>query len=373
MLINRRRFIGQTTAAMAAVGGLAPLAGRAQEPSEPKKKGIVLIGLGKYSTGQLAPALRQTKRVKLVGVVTGDPAKGRRWASEFGFPEKNIYNYDTIGQMADNPEIDIAYVVTPNALHAQHVIAVAAAGKNVMCEKPMATSVGDCEAMIGACKRAGVQLAIGYRLHYEPHTMEFIRLSQTQEFGPFMEIEGANGFRMGDAATPKTVWRLDKRLAGGGPLMDMGVYTVQEVCMAKGDIPPIAVTAQFAPITRPKTFSEVEETLTWTMEFADGAKAVCESSYNNNKRYFKAKASHGWVDLGPSPYDYRGQRLITSTGERTYPSVMQQALQMDGMIEEWDSGKPARTPGEMGRRDVCIIEAIYASVRGGGMRIPVTV
>lgn len=334
-----------------------------------KKRGVALVGLGSYSTHQLGPALRQTKNCYLAGVVTGDPAKGKRWARDYKFSEKNIYGYDSIARIADNPEIEVIYVVTPNGLHAEHAIAAAKAGKDVICEKPMARTVAECDAMIAACQKAGVKLNIGYRLHYEPHTREFIRIAQTEEFGPILTMDGANGFRMDDRARPNTQWHVSKELAGGGPLMDMGVYVVQEVGMAKSEKPPAFITAKFGPNTRPEVFSEVEETITWEMHFADGAVAHCSSSYANNDSFFTAKTKAGVIDLGHSPFFYHGQMLKTPAGPRNYPAVNQQALQLDGMIEEWREGKPSSAPGEMGRRDLAIIEAIYASAKDGGKRV----
>lgn len=370
MSLSRRQFITRVSAA-AALATL-PSSLRAAEPSAaPRKRGVALVGLGSYSTHQLGPALRQTKNCYLAGVVTGDSAKGKRWAREYGFSERNIYGYDNIARLADNPEIEVVYVVTPNGLHAEHTIAAARAGKDVICEKPMARTVAECEAMIAACQKAGVKLNVGYRLHYEPHTKEFIRIAQTEEFGPILSMKGANGWRVSDGARPKTQWHISKELAGGGPLMDMGIYVVQEVCMAKSEKAPAFVTAKFGPNTRPNVFTEVEETITWEMHYPDGAVAQCSSSYGNNDTYFSAKAKGGAIDLGRTPYFYDGQTLNTPAGKRSYPAVFQQALQLDGMIAEWREGKPSSAPAEMGRRDMAIIEAIYASANQGGKRVEV--
>ncbi len=112
------------------------------------------MGLGLYSRGELGPALEKTKLCRLAGVVTGSREKGEHWSRKYGFPAKNIWNYDTIHEMAGNPDIDIIYVVTPNALHLEHTLRSAAAGKHVICEKPMAVTVADCDTMISACEKA---------------------------------------------------------------------------------------------------------------------------------------------------------------------------------------------------------------------------
>jgi glucose-fructose oxidoreductase len=156
-LPSRRSFLEKVSVGAASVA-LAPHVS-AQSGNEPRKLGVALVGLGGYSTGQLAPALRQTKNCRLAGVVTGSREKGLTWAREFGFPETSVYSYDTMSRIADNKDIDIIYIVTPNALHPQHTIAAAWTGKNVICEKPMANSVADCDAMLRACRVAGGRVA----------------------------------------------------------------------------------------------------------------------------------------------------------------------------------------------------------------------
>jgi glucose-fructose oxidoreductase len=361
--VSRRRFLGQLSAAALV---LAARRGRALDAPPPSRKlGVALLGLGSYSTDQLGPALRLTKHCRLTGVVTGSRAKGERWARDYGFPERNVFGYDTMGRMSGNPDIDIVYVVTPNGLHAGHCIAAARAGKHVICEKPMATSVADCDAIIAACRAAGVRLTVGYRLHYEPHHAEFARLAREKVFGPFMRMSGANGFEMDSSATARTVWRLDKVLAGGGPLMDMGVYVVQAACMAKVEAAPVAVTARFGPVTLPKTFSEVEESIGWKMEFADGAVADCRATYAEEVSNFRAEADHGWARLEDPAFYYAEPLLTTSRGPVKLPRVNHQAAQLDGMAMELLEGRPSLAPGEMGRRDIAIVEAIYAAASSG--------
>jgi glucose-fructose oxidoreductase len=366
--VSRRRFLGQITAASALA--LAPRSGHALDGPVPARKlGVALLGLGRYSKYQLGPALRRTPSCRLAGVVTGDPAKGASWAREYGFPGTSVYGYDTMARLAGNPDIDIVYVVTPNGLHAEHCIAAARAGKHVICEKPMATTVADCDAIIAACRAAGVRLAIGYRLHYEPHHVEFARLAREKVFGPFMRMKGANGFTMDGPGG----WRLDRKLAGGGPLMDMGVYVIQAACMAKGEAAPVAITAKFDPVTRPELFREVEEGVHWTMEFADGAKAECHATYAANVSRFRAEADRGWAQLEDPAFYYDEPFLTTSRGPVDRPKVDHQVVQLEGMAAELREGRPTIAPGEMGRRDMTIVAAIYASAAAGGARVEVKV
>jgi len=364
-VISRRQFVGTVAGTSAAL--LLPRMSRAADAGGPPKKlGVALLGLGNYSEYQLAPALRRTRHCRLTGAVTGDRAKGLAWAREYGFSEKNVFTYDTMADLAGNADIDVVYVVTPNGLHAEHTIAAAKAGKHVICEKPMAVSVAECDAMIAACRAAAVRLMIGYRLHYEPHHVEFARLGRENVFGPFLRMRGANGFRMDGSERAATTWRVNKKLAGGGPLMDMGVYVIQAACMAKGEAAPVSVTAAFDRATRPETFTEVEESVRWIMEFADGAKARCHATYAESVSWFRAEADKGWAELNEPAFYYEDPVLTTSAkGRVSLPNVNQQAAQMDGMAEEILTGRPSLAPGEMGRRDMAIVEAIYDAAGSG--------
>src|ERR1041384_950604 len=157
------------------------------------KLGIALMGLGHYATKQLAPALEKTDHCYLAGVVTGTPAKAKKWKRKYDLPDKNIYNYENFDEITDNPDIKIVYVVLPNALHKEYVVRAAKAGKHVICEKPMALTVEECDEMIEACRAANVTLSIGYRLHFEPHNLEMMRLGQEQVYGKIKDIVAEDG------------------------------------------------------------------------------------------------------------------------------------------------------------------------------------
>jgi glucose-fructose oxidoreductase len=269
-----------------------------------------------------------------------------------------------MARLSDAADIDVVYVVTPNGLHAQHTIAAARAGKHVICEKPMAVSVRECDAMIAACRTAGVRLSIGYRLRYERHYAEFARIARDRDFGTFTRIEGANGYEM-SAEDASRGWRTVRKLSGGGPMMDMGVYVVQAACMAKVEAPPVSVTAGFGPVTRPEIFKEVDESIHWEMQFADGAIAKCSATYANSVSRFRADAPDGWAELREPAFYYDDLVLSTSRGLVNLPNVNHQVAQLDGMALELLEGRPSLAPGEMGRRDIAIVEAVYRAARSG--------
>lgn len=357
--ITRRSFVSQVTAGATALA--LATRGRAESAPPEKKLGVALVGLGSYARGQLGPALKLTENCRLAGVVTGDAAKGAKWAADYGFPEKNIYNYETMARIADNPEIDIVYVVTPNSLHPEHVIAAARAGKHVITEKPMANSVAECDAMLAACRKAKVKLSVGYRLHFDPYHQELVRLAREKDFGALTKLTGDFSFVMNGRP-----WRAIRKFSGGGPIMDLGVYLIQAGCMVAGGVAPLAVTATEGPKTKPEIFQDVEETMTWKMEFAGGVGCDAVASYSHNTDRFRAEGEKGWIELKTNAFMYRGITAETSRGPLVFdPPVNQQARQMDDFTRCVREGRESRVPGEMGRRDLCIVEAIYASAKSG--------
>lgn len=360
-VVTRRKFVGQLAIGASALA----LASRGRGEATPQKKlGVAICGLGNYARGQIGPALRLTQNCELRGVITGSPQKGAQWAKDYGFPEANVWNYETMSRIADNQDIDIVYVITPNALHAEEVITAAKAGKHVISEKPFTTSVADAEKAIAACQAAKVKLSIGYRLHFDPFHRELKRLAREKDFGLLAKMTGANGFYM-----PRKVWRAEHKLAGGGPLMDMGIYCVQAAMMTAEEKMPVAITAKEHPKTRPEFFTDVEEGLDWTMEFASGAKAELSTSYAKNVGEFRAEGAKGWLELNPA-FGYNGLRLTTSNGPSAITGLRsQQAVQLDDFAACVREGRESPVSGAMGLRDMKIIEAIYASIAQGGKRI----
>jgi len=342
---------------------LASEIGEATKGGE-RKLGVALMGLGLYSRGQLGPGLLKTKLCRLAGVVTGSHEKGVRWSRQYGFPERNIWSYDTIHEMAGNPDIDVVYVVTPNGLHAQHTVSAAEAGKHVICEKPMASSVGDCDAMIAACAKANVRLSIGYRLQFDPHHIELDRLARERDFGLLNRMSGEDSWSLVERA-----WRIERPLSGGGPLMDVGIYVIQAACRAAMG-QPVAVAARELPKSNPGLFNEVEEAIEWTMEFPGGVTCAASSSYARNANRFRAQGAKGWVRIEPA-FGYGGLEVTTSRGRLDIPAVPQQALQMDDFAACILTGRETPVPGSMGRDHMAIIEAIYRSAAGGGGRVEV--
>lgn len=357
--LDRRKFLQSLSYGIGALA-LAPGLTAFDVLAPAKKLGIALVGLGGYSSGQLAPALQQTKNCYLAGIVTGTPAKAQEWSATYKIPKANIYNYDNFDTIINNPAIDIVYVVLPIFLHKEFTIRAAKAGKHVICEKPMALNAVECREMIDACKKADRMLSIGYRLHFEPHNMEVMRLGKNEVYGEIKAVDAGNGYTWGSGN--KDSWRLKKALAGGGGLMDMGVYAIQGARYSIG-AEPLFVTAREEK-KRPELFKEVDETVLWELEFPNQIKATGKSSYNANWSYLNVTAAKEKYELSPA-FGYGG--IDGSIGGRTmnFPQINQQAAQMDNFALCVINGKPTRVPGEEGLKDMKVIDAIYRSIQSG--------
>jgi predicted dehydrogenase len=355
---TRRRFLAQA-AAVATAPFISTRLTRALSDASRKKLGFALCGLGTLSTGQLAPALQKTANCRLAGIITGTPAKAIRWQAQYDIPPANIYNYQSMHRIADNPEIDVVYVVTPNALHLDYALIAARAGKHVYCEKPMEVSVERCQQMIDAVKAAHKLLGIGYRCRFEPHHLECVRIAREREFGALRLIDAHFGRNIEPG-----VWRLNRALAGGGPLMDLGIYALQATRYLTGE-EPVSISAT-TTAGDPSRFSEVEESAVWQSRFPSGAIGRCSSSYNvAGGGYLRATAEHGWFSLDPA-FNYDGIRGMRSDGKPISVSEIDQfAAEMDDFAACIRDTRPTRVPGEEGLRDVRLMMRIYESARSG--------
>lgn len=360
MTYTRRETLKALTAGAAGLATL-PLTGgdwREGFVPEDERLGIALVGLGRYSHGALRPALGVTEKVKLTGIVTGTPAKAKEWSDAFALSSDHVYNYDTFDRIADDEAIDIVYIVLPNFMHAEYTIRALEAGKHVICEKPMAMDVAECEAMIEASEKAGRLLSVGYRLHYEKHHQEVMRLGREKPFGPVNFIEAGLAYHLGDP----TLWRLDKALGGGGAIMDLGVYPIQACRYVSGE-EPSSVTAQAFVHDRSR-FKDIYETFFWQFEFPSGLVANCTTSYSSYVDRMYASCYRGWFELQPS-FGGRGTSGATSDGPMNFASVNQQASHMDDFASSIRQGTPPTVSAREGLQDLRIIEAIKQAIESG--------
>src|SRR5580698_6065310 len=238
--ISRRGFlskVGQGIAAanVAAAIGLPLRAQSPQDAPEPpgKKAGYAIVGLGNLAIHQILPAFCGCEKSKVVALVSGHPEKAAALAARYGVNPKAIYNYQNYDTLRDNPEVDIIYIVLPNSMHAEYTIRGAQAGKHVLTEKPMANTPADCRQMISAAATANKKLMVAYRCRYEPYNQAMIQLAREKALGGVRILLTEAAFNIGDP----TQWRLKKSMAGGGSLMDIGIYALNAARYISGEEP----------------------------------------------------------------------------------------------------------------------------------------
>ncbi|MDX1680192.1 MAG: Gfo/Idh/MocA family oxidoreductase [Akkermansiaceae bacterium] len=333
-----------------------------QAKPELGKLGIALLGLGDYATNWLAPAIEQSKLARIAGVVTGSPEKVPDWQKKYGIPDDAVYNYENLEDIASNDDIDIIYVVTPTGLHHGYGIRALQAGKHLICEKPMAPTTADCTRMIEAARKAKRSLQIGYRLYWEPHHVHLRTAMRDKRHGDWKNLDTAFAYRMTDFEDPKNQWRIDKELGIGGALYDLGVYAVQAGFYASQQL-PVSVKAS-STTDRDKIFDEVPEHWEWELEYADGRKSTHWSSYGKGGNHLRMNTDEGALSIEQA-YSYTGQSGETPDGPMDYKQVFQQTRQIDGQMMSIHRRNAILAPGEMGRRDIRLINAIMESADSG--------
>ncbi len=336
-----------------------------------QRVGFALVGLGHLTLEQILPAFAQSQRCKPTALVSGDPDKARRIAEQYGLSPQSIYDYKTYDRLRDNPDVTAVYIVLPNSMHAEYTVRAAGAGKHVLCEKPMATSVREAEEMIAACKKANRKLMIAYRIQYEPFNRMVKEMVRSKSIGAVKQIDLVNVQNQGDP----NHWRLKKALAGGGSLPDIGLYCLNTARYLTGE-EPIELSASLYSTPGDPRFREVEEGVTWQMRFPSGTLVTSATNYgaHDSKRY-RVYGSEAWVDMDPA-FSYRGLRLHLTRKSELNPKAddareirmdekNQFALELDHFAECLAEDRQPYTPGEEGLQDHKLMAAIYESARTG--------
>ncbi len=360
MQVTRRDFTR-------AIGGVAALsrfaaASSQDQQSQGRKLGYCIVGLGRISMGHFMPACKMSQKSQVTALVSGHRDKAEKMAAQYGVPTKNIYSYENYNEIAGNKDIDAVYIALPNSMHAEYTIRAANADKHVLCEKPMATSVKDSQAMIDACKAANKKLMIAYRCQYEPTNLRAIQMIRDGQLGTIQAIESANGFNEHAGE-----WRLNKKLAGGGPLMDVGIYSLNACRYLTGEN-PIHLEGYCSVIDQDGRFKEVEENVSWAMTFPSGIVASCNTTYGANMPgFFRVHGSKGMIHMEPA-FAYDGLRLKAEIeGEppidepNNQKDPYQFVLEADDFADCVFGSKEPKANGEEGLRDMQYMAQIYKS------------
>jgi predicted dehydrogenase len=373
---SRRQFLG--TAGVLGASLLAgtsraadetPLAPPDKQPPElavpelPEKRvGWAIVGLGELALGEIMPAFGLCKLSRPTALVSGHRDKAEKVAEVYGIKKENVYNYDNYDKMADNPDIDVVYIVLPNSMHAEFTNRALKAKKHVLCEKPMAGTVKEAEEMIATAEKVERKLMIAYRLHYEPLNLAVMDMCQRQEFGKIQTITSSHCQQV---KAPNI--RLSKKLAGG-PLGDIGVYSINATRYITRQ-EPTHVTAFVQNVKDDPRFREVPAGYGFALHFPGDVVAVCDCSFNAaESRRYRVHCTDGYIDMDPA-FSYRGLQLHVFDGKRKSQLNIPQKNHFAGEMEHFSDcvlrGKTPRTPGEEGLADMRIIRAIEEAAESG--------
>lgn len=345
------------------LGGAAALAAMLPKvKAQSRSIGWCIVGLGRISMDHFMPGVKQGRTGRIVALVSGHRPKAEQQAAMYGVASSAIYSYEDYERIGDNRQIDAVYIALPNSMHAEYTIRAAKAGKHVLCEKPMATSVADSQAMIDACRAAGKKLMIAYRCQYEPVNLKAVSLIKTGAIGTVQAIESANGFNIA-----KGEWRLNRKLAGGGPLMDVGIYSLNAARYLTGE-EPRDIHANSSVIDHDGRFNEVEENVGWTMKFPSGIVASCNTSYGSDMDgFYRVHGSKGMIELSPA-FGYEGihmradlpaHQMIDMPDPQSGPE--QFTVEADYFSDCIWNDKEPKSDGQEGLRDLKLMSEIYQS------------
>jgi predicted dehydrogenase len=347
--------------------GILDLLRRRPEPSG-RRFGYAVVGLG-HIADYFMDALRDSPSVSVTALVSGNAAKAEKLARQYSVDADALYSYADFDRLRENATVDAVYLALPVNMHREYTERAAAAGKHVLCEKPMAPNSADARAMIAACAAASVRLSIAYRCPHASLHQRLRQLVRSGVLGSDLRIESGFGFELDPG------WRDDPVLAGGGSLFDVGIYPLNASRFLLGEEPilgedPIVVESATAVCDA----SGLERSIAWTSVFPSGARADCRSSYTEKiPDSLRITGDLGSLLLEPAfshrdRYRLRGEYRDPATDAmvrvdeqtpRNEPSEFR--LEAEQLADAVQNGVDLLTPGEDGSEDMIAMEAIYAA------------
>jgi predicted dehydrogenase len=330
--------------------------------ADSKSVGYAVVGLGSISEISVLPAFGNCTKSRLVALVSHDHKRADQLGAKFGVA--NCYSYANYDQCLTNPEVEAVFIASVNSQHAEQTIRAAAAGKHVLCEKPMATSVEDCRSMVEACKANRVLLMIAYRKYFEPGSVALKQLASSGRLGRLKHMFSTYT----EVVDPgkAQAWQLNPRLAGGGSLMDLGIYCVNTMRWVAGSTPLEA--SAHAWTEDPKRFSEVEDNIAFRLTHPDGLVCHGSSSFSAVAASFiQVHGEKGWAALNPA-YAFEEERRLFGKiqgqwFEQTFKVIDEFALELDGFADCIRRSHDPEPDGTEGLLDIATIQAIYRSAR----------
>lgn len=320
-----------------------------------------VVGLGWIAQEDVLPAFAHAENSELVALVSSDPTKIEALSKQYGV--QHNYSIDQYDDCLNSGAIDAVYIALPNHLHCEYTVKAAKAGIHVLCEKPMAVTVAECEEMIRAAQENNIKLMIAYRLHFDSANMEAVKIVQSGQLGDIRMF----GSMFSQQVVEGNI-RMEKIEQGGGTVYDMGVYCINAARYLFGDEPTevVAISANNGE----KRFAEIDEMTSAILRFPNERLATFTSSFGAAPvATFQVIGTKGDHQMD-SAYSYTGElkqqlTIDGQTQERSFQAGDQFAAEIVYFSECVLTGKEPEPSGEEGSSDVRIIQAIYQSVQTG--------
>lgn len=328
----------------------------------PGRVGFAVVGLGSIAQSSVLPAFSRSKGAKLVALVGRDGGKTARLGRDYKV--RSLYATERYLDCLANPEVEAVYIATPQGAHASFAIQAAQAGKHVLCEKPLAATVKQSAAIVAACKKNNVLLMTAYRKYFEPSTVFLKTLIQCGKLGRIDTIH--TSFSELHMPEKSPAWLRDAKMAGGGPLMDLGIYCVNTTRWLV-DEDPVEVNAESWKHDR-KQFREVEQGMAFRLRFPSGLIVQGSTSYGAvMSSFIYIQGTQGWVSVTPL-YDFNEERRLTGSIQgrpirRRFKLTDEFAPELDALSTAIRKKTPVVPDGTEGHRDMIILRSIYEAAR----------
>lgn len=320
-----------------------------------------VVGAGWISQTAFIPAVSVLENSKITAIVSGSQERARELAKKHDID--HVYAYEDFDELLASDIVDAVYIAVPNPLHATYAIQAAKAGKHVLVEKPIATSLPDADAMISTAKAAGVSLMTSYRLHHDVGTIAALQAIRDGRIGRPLFMSATFSFQsdFGNHRLNVEHW--------GGPLQDIGIYCIN-AARHIFEADPISVSAMSTRRSDDPRFADVDDSIAVTMRFPDNRLAQFYCSFGGYPvDSYQIVGTDGLVVMDPGfRFEQSMSMVLKSRDENEYvsfPHYDQFAGQIAYFSECIEQGKDPQPCGEEGLADLEILFAIERAAASG--------
>ena len=327
----------------------------------PVKWGI--LSTANIARTQFLPALMDAHNAVLHAVGSRNLEKAREVAARFGASQA----YGSYEELLRDPEIEAVYIPLPNSMHKAWTIKALRAGKHVLCEKPMALNVEECDEMLQAAEEEGRLFMEAFMYRFHPQIRKTEELLREGRIGEVQLIRGSFSFVLKDETNIRLIEEF-----GGGSAMDVGCYPIHLSNLLYGEVPH---TVRASAVYRPSA-PNVDLSMCAVLEYSGNRKTVIDSSFTMPDRQgVEIIGSEGIIRINrPWRPDRAEVSIVVQKGniceEIAFPSSNPYQLEIEHFSDCIRTGQEPLLPGAFGRGVLAVIEACHKSAQSGDSAAP---